>query len=438
MILLLLACCACGDAGFPPPIPKTQAVLAAFADEPQTGPVRAAGEARRLHLYVDASGSMKGFVGRPSSDYSRVLTYLLDDAATAGYDLSAFGFANRISAPLGNVGAETILKPGFYSGGETSFPDLFERIVREYEEGAVSVVVSDLVQSGRTGDQRALILAFQQLARKHPEVLLLALRSSFEGRYFVEGARTGSSFFLSLDGSTAEKSRPFYIVVIAPSRSDLDEARRFLLFDLHGYEEFDASSPGLKLSGGEYLSPGDGAVPVWNVYNAAEPLPVHSAIPRSLLSFLEISPPAKSKSLLRVRFAIEDAKDSRSGGLRSPRDLGFDVRSTSWRNGKWKPAEETDIAPEALLGDGGKSLTMSYSLPRPDPFVWDLYRVRLMPGAGNLRLPDWFEEWTTLDDSLPMWGNRTLKLELFLEAMTRSLREQVPLSEHYLLLGRGE
>ena len=420
-----------------PPVPTTEAVLQVCQDEAQSV-VKPAGEFRRLDLYVDSSGSMKGFVGRANSDYSRALMSLLERAATAGYDLSVFSFADRLSNPLGNVGAATILKTNFYSGKETSFPHLFERITREYNKGAISVVVSDLVQSGRTGDQRSLILGFQELARNHPQVLLLALRSSFEGLYFVEGARAGTSQLLSLDGTAVEKSRPFYALVIAPTRNDLDEARRFLLPSLQGYEEFDASSPGLKLTDVEY-SPSEGSIPVWNTYNPVEPLPAGLlSSPRALLSFLEITPPAGAKSPLRLRFSFEDSKDYRSHGLWSLRDLSFKVHRRSLRSGKWTQAVDAEIHPEALLSADGKFLNINYTFPRPDTSSWDLYHVRLMPGAGNLRLPSWVEEWTTPDDSLPIWGNRTFKLELFIEALTRSLREQVPVSEHYLLLGRGE
>lgn len=440
ILLFLAGCQDCGHDGLLPAIPTTEVVLQAFADGPKTsGPVKPTSQDRRLDLYVDASGSMRGFVGRSNSDYSRALSYLLEHAATAGYDLNAFGFANQVSAPLGNVSAAAILRPGFYSGGETSFPDLFERIIREHDKGVVSVVVSDLVQSGRIGDQRSLILAFQKLARKRPQVLLLAFRSSFEGRYFVEGAHAGTSLLLSLDGTTAERSRPFYALVIASSLTDLNEARRFLLPSLRGYEEFDASRPGLKLTDVEYLPSVDGLTPVWNTYKAVEPLSTGlPAFPRTLLSFNEIAPPMGPNSPLRLCFSFEDSPDYRSHGLWSPEDLSFTVHRSYLQTGKWKPAEEADIAPEALFSADGKFLNVSYALPRPDPFNWDLYRVRLMPGAGNLRLPSWVEEWTTPDDSLPIWGNRTFKLELFIEAMTRSLREQVPISEHYLLLGRGE
>jgi len=162
-----------------------------------------------------------------------------------------------------------------------------------------------------------------------------------------------------------------------------------------------------------------------------------SLTPCSLLSFLEIAAPPDRKSPLRLGFIVRDANPS-LGTIRWASNLSFAVERRLLRAGQWKAVEEMDLTPEALFSRDGKSITLSYSFPRPDPFSWDAYRIRLMPGEGNLRLPLWVEDWTALDDSLPLWGNRTLKLNLFVEAMVRSIQEQVPLSEHYILLGRGK
>lgn len=438
LLSVVLAGIGCGGAGLPTQPPQAEDVLPLFGA--RIGPVPAAGgrEVRPLDLYVDASGSMRGFVARPDSVFRNALGSLLDRASTSGYELSVFGFADRVSRPLGNIGASSILTPAFYSGGETSFPELAKSILRGHDSGAVSVVVSDLVQSGRTGDQRALASAFQGLAEKKPEVLLLAFRSAFEGRYFVEGANRGSVLKLSLDGTSDEKSRPFYVLIVAPNRVELDRVKRFLFPEVIAGEELDATRPGVALEQVEYLPAGEGEPPVWNTYRMPEALPMNSLTPRSVLSFLEISAPSGRRSPLRLGFTVKDENPSRLGTVREAGHFGFLVQRRLLRAGQWKTVEAIDLAPEALFSRNGKTMTLSYSFPRPDPFSWDAYRIRLMPGDGNLRLPLWVEDWTAADDSLAVLGNRTLKLDLFVEAMVRSIQEQVPLSEHYILLGRGE
>lgn len=434
-----LAVAGCNGCGHPPvQPPQAEDILPLFEAKEETPAASGGSQARSLDLYVDASGSMRGFVKRPESVFRNALSSLLDRASTSGYKLSVHGFADQVSKPLGNIGASSILTPAFYSGDETSFPELAKSILHRLDSGAVSIIVSDLVQSGRTGDQRALASAFQELASRKAEVLLLAFLSAFEGKYFVEGAKRGSVLSLSFDGSSAERSRPFYILIVAPSRVELDRARRFLFPDVVAEEEFDATRPGVSLEKAEYLPPNNGSLRVWNTYRMPEALSMSSLTPRSVLSFLEIAPPSGRKSPLRLGFTVKDENSSRLGTVRWASNVSFTVQRRILRAGQWKPLEDLDIDSEALFSRDGKAMTVSYSFPRPEPFSWDAYRIRLMPGEGNLRLPLWAEDWSAADDSLPLWGNRTLKLNLFVEAMIRSIQEQVPLSEHYILLGRGE
>lgn len=439
LVSVVLAAIGCNGGGGPPvQPPQAEDVPPLFGARAEPFQATGARQALPLDLYVDASGSMRGFVARPDAVFRNALSSMLDRASTSGYELSVCGFADHVSKPLGNIGASSILMPAFYSGDETSFPELAKSISRRLDSGAVSVVVSDLVQSGRTGDQRALASAFQELASRKPEVLLLAFRSAFQGKYFVEGAKRGTVLSLSLDGSSSEQSRPFYVLVVAPSRFEMDRARRFLFPDVIADEEFDATRPGVSLEKAEYLPPNQGSLPVWNTYKVPEALPMNSLTPPFILSFLEIAPPSGRKSPLRLGFTVKDENPSRLGTVRSASHLSFAIQRRRLQAGQWKPLEELDIDSEALFSRDGKSMTVSYSFPRPEPFSWDAYRVRFMPGDGNLRLPLWVEDWSVVDDSLPLWGNRTLKLNLFVEAMIRSIQEQVPLSEHYILLGRGE
>lgn len=436
IILSFLLCgtAACGGGrSLPPEPPRSADVLKAF--HVGRGAISNAEQSRPLALYIDSSQSMRGFATRADSGYRTAIDFLLDRSATAGYPLEIFRFADEI-APLGNVSTSTVLEPSFYSGAETSFPNLLRHIGEDERAGAISVIVSDLVQSGRTGDQRSLVLAFQELAKKGRQVVLLAFRSSFYGTYFVESRRQGrpNSLALDLDGRTPDRSRPFYMILVAEAGTNLAEVRRYLLPDIRGNEEFDASSPALAVEGVEYVPPDLGTVAVWNVYRAAEGLPAVIGH-RATLSFMEIGTPTGEASPLRLGLKLPVLGQS-NRFLRSPGDLEFLVEKRSFRNGRWTALKTADFAPEAVFRSADLGLT--YQVPRPDVASWDVYRVRISPGPGNLRLPAWVEDWTTPDDSLEMWGNRTLKLDLFVEAMNRSIKEKVPFSDQFILFGRGE
>lgn len=434
--VMLLCLAGCGGQPLPPAPPKNADFLKAFQAERAAAPQAGKEPSRPLHLYIDSSQSMRGFVANADSGYRNAIDFLLDRSATAGYPLEVFRFADGI-APLGNVAASAVLEPSFYSGAETSFPNLLAHIGEDERSGAISVIVSDLVQSGRTGDQRALVLAFQEVAKRGRQVVLLAFRSSFTGTYFVESRRQGrpKSLTLNLDGRTADRSRPFYMILIADRGTDLAEVRRYLLPDIQGNQEFDASSPALTVEGVEYVPPDLGTMSLWNVYRVAESLPGVVGH-RATLSFMEIGNPTAETSPVRLGLKIPASGPQSNRLLRSPRDLEFLAERRSFREGRWTKLQEVDLSPEALFRSADLGLT--YQVPRPAVSSWDVYRVRISPGPGNLRLPAWVEDWTTPDDSLEMWGNRTLKLDLFIEAMNRSIKEKVPLSDQFILFGRGE
>lgn len=406
-----------------------------FAPASTTGPVESAAKEPRILLYVDNSISMRGFAAPGVTNYRIALDFLLDRTSSAEYGLNVYSFADGVDA-LGSTSAAIVVDPSFYTGRATSFPDLFRHIGRECGPDDVAVVVSDLVQSGRTGDQRALVQAFQDLAQQRRSILLLAFRSAFEGRYFVEGHRTQvRSFDLVFNGKTPDQSRPFYMLLIAGSPAALIELRELLLPDIAADETFEATDPALPLERIEFVPPNP-EPPVWNVYKPSEAVSGLSGAAAEVLSFLEISPPAFEETTLRLR--LQCSGDCSTGRLRSPERLSLEMARRSLRSGKWNPPATVDLRPEALYSRDGKGITLDYRFPRPAPLSWDAYQVRIRPGVGNLQAPHWVEEWSTPDDSLPALGNLTYKLDLFVEAMVRSIQEQVPLSEHYILLGRGE
>jgi hypothetical protein len=428
----------CGGFTEPPSPPGGGDIVRRF--DPDSAPVyqraATAEPQRKIFLYVDSSVSMKGFVAQPPSNYWRALNFVMDRISTARYDLKVHEFSDRVSK-LENRSAASILSPSFYSGQETAFPLLFEHIARETQPEDIAIVVSDFVQSGRTGDQRALVTAFQKLTPKKPAILLLAFRSAFQGTYYVEGRRIiGPTIHLSLDGRAPDRARPFYVLLIAGSASGLEEARNLLLPDIGADEEFAVSKPALALATAEFLPPNSGEFPVWNAYRPVEKLPLKSDISVEALSFLEISPPIAEPTRLRLQFQC--AGECAASPLRAPERLHFEITRSSQKQGKWSAVEAVGSPAHALFSADRKHLSVEYSVRRPEALSWDVYRARILPGMANLRAPLWVDEWTTSEDGTVRLGHRTFKLDLFVEAMIRSIQEQIPISEHYLLLGRGE
>lgn len=428
----------CGDFTEPPSPPGSGEVVRRFdaSSAPLPGGVAATDPQRRIFLYVDSSASMKGFVAQPPSTYWQALNFVMDRISTAKYELNVHQFSDRVTK-LDNRSAASILSPSFYSGTETAFPLVFDHIARETRQQDIAIVVSDFVQSGRTGDQRALVTAFQKLTAKKPAILLLAFRSAFQGTYYVEGRKiAGSTIQLNLDGRAPDRARPFYVLLIAGSASGLEDARNLLLPDIGADEEFEPSKPALTLTATEFLPPNSGELPVWNAYRPVEKLPLKSGTSIEVLSFLEVAPPVAEPTRLRLQLQCDS--ECAASALRAPERLYFEITRSSQKLGKWSAVEPMDLSSHALFSSDRKHLIVDYAFPRPQPLSWDAYRVRILPGVANVRSPLWVDEWTTSEDGTSRLGHRTFKLDLFVEAMIRSIQEQIPISEHYLLLGRGE
>ena len=170
-------------------------------------------------LYIDDSASMRGYASLPDSHYVRVMNHILDAGATGNLSVTPYRFSSGI-APVGNLGIAQLLSPQFYGGLDTPLSRLLEHI--GVSPNRMSVIVSDLVQSDKTNDERALVKALRELARKRVEIRLLGFRSGFRGDYYVEHApyagHAQRKIPLTLDQSVPGGGRPFYLLVIAPNR----------------------------------------------------------------------------------------------------------------------------------------------------------------------------------------------------------------------------
>jgi hypothetical protein len=93
----------------------------------------------------------------------------------------------------------------------------------------------------------------------------------------------------------------------------------------------------------------------------------------------------------------------------------------------------------ANLRDGERQVvfTASFQFPSPKQSLWDAYHIQMLPGPGNLNVPDWVAEWSGSDDAAIEHGRKTLHLELFVEAMLREITERLVFLDSVILLGKG-
>jgi|CXWL01.1.fsa_nt_gi hypothetical protein len=431
-ILLLASACD------PPPPPPLDLALAAFGQALEV-PTKPALGRTPLQIYVDSSQSMRGFANVQGGRFCRLLDQLLDRSVAGGYEVSVYSFDKDVAPVAPSVGSNLLRDPLFFQGSETSFPVLFTAIRKARRPGGLALVLTDLVQSGKTGEQRAMAAALRDLATQPVEVVLIALRSPFVGRYWPESTRD-RPFDIALPDDDVRSSRPFYALLFADQIADIELLRRRLrLFTdptIRTSWELDASKPAIAASSLSVapVQPPPGGDAAWQVHTPARSLAPQGRTPRFAYWLVVGASSALAAQQLRFELRTESRME-----IEDPSRLSVTVQSSHCRLGACQPAAEWREVPVTVeRSPESSTILVTYGLPMPAAGTWDAFRVQFLPGPANLLEPVSTALWTTDDDSRPEHANRTFKLDLFVDTMLSTWREQTPIAEQYLFLGRPE
>ncbi len=408
-------------------------VLDAFGVEPEEVDF-ATGARLPVRIYLDSSGSMQGFVKNRTSTYVRVAADMMGKAATADYDVEIFKFSNGIEAVTDNA-SEAMLYPAFYSGSTTKLGRILGRVADEKLGEHVTVVVSDFVHSAGGEDHLELVSAFRNLVEVSPAAILLAFRSSFEGRYWpsTHPRSTNDPYILNTAEDRLTRGRPFYVLALAPTKAALKSFRDYVLDDLNPQHTFEPDRPPTSFKEVRF-APDYRQGSTWNRYNQFHLERSAGAIRRLVGYFVERQV-TRGEGELRLKYEIETATP-----IKALEKLAVEARRVRFRGHKvqGEPAR-LQLEPRIEPSADGASLWIGYPLPRPEsPRSWEAFHIRLRGGEGNIGAPLWVEEWTTHDDRAPINSNRTLNFDLLIEAMVRSLTEEVVFCDQFIVIGRGD
>ena len=412
--------------------PNLERVLQAFAACSQH-PVASSPQVPPVEIVIDDSESMRGYVEAPNSAYRRLVTKLLQKSIASGYTVRIGGFADlRQSEPL-ETPLSTVLSRSFYRRADTPLAALFTRIASPKGQ-KIYIVVSDMVQSETGRDSLALTGAFRSMIGAAPAIALYGFRSAFRGTYFVESEPKGKYLINVGD----DGGKPFYMLILAPSADSLQQFERY-------------AGIGPLTSGSDY-----------NVVQFQTFYPSESPIEIGAVNFVPPAPPVKSGWLGEnpltwkcgggdsVRVDTFRQRDQPAG--RS--ELVFSIQAVAKQpvilpNRYRVEIEKADIGPKsasvaparvATVEVAGKlgeaSCTVIYRFAPTVGHQWDIYRVRIRAGAGNLGLPAWVRDWSTSDDHADQ--KRTLNLATIIEAMVRSSSENVVFFDHVIELHGGK
>ncbi len=362
------------------------------------GPSATGPEPIELDVYLDATTSMEGFVGR-ESEYGEFL-YALEAALTSRWpeaDVRYFRFGTRVDS----IGRDTFLTaredPAFYR-----VPGLFERtnidsvLVRTGSD-RVAVVVTDLFQD--EGDTNALVRQVKERVFEQGLAAgLLAVESRFAGR--VYDAPGGPYAFASTPGDPATY-RPFYALLVG--RAPL--LRRLVFTTLEGSaavrpDRFALLSPYVVEAFDVELTKAGG--PEGQAINAAGP-----------------------DGEFRLRGdALGGTLNGRLSFTPAPAAVSFDPTRIELVAYRFAPGEQdstltTDVEMENLRVDGN-AVTFDLRLAPEGPPGTYRYLLLFRTGDGAVRAPDWVREISTTAPSATADPNKTLNLERLVSNLAQS------------------
>lgn len=425
----------------PPPLPPAPDIARALGCALTSAPTAAVGPTLAparpaVHLYLDASLSMRGFLPEPARraappvapgaapGYTAILEDLLGRLAGAGYPVTTHALcepACQARAEAAAPDARRIFTPEFYTGRESPLAETLGEVARRPGAGGVRLIVSDMEQSAAHTDQRALIAAFRALAERTPELLLLCFQAGFGNPPPARHTGAGRD-------RRPPPLRRFYLLAVAPDRPTLAELQRRVLSHLPARGAVQPDLPPVLVR--ELRPEPAGDDPPWVTYRAVQTLSCAAApgspsggTPARLAAFVERRPIRPEDRLrLRLRGELRGLQ-----AIRSLADLQYEVSQLP-------PARPAALLPSTERpADDPDALILTVPAPRPAAQSWDAYRVRVRAGGGNLEVPEWVARATG-----PVEQGGTPHLDHLVRALLQAVTENVVFLDLLLALGRGE
>jgi hypothetical protein len=320
----------------------------------------------------------------------------------------------------------------FYNKADTPLVELITRIAAQPEHSAI--VISDLVQSERqqSRDIQGLIAVLRQLVEKRSEIRLFAFRSDFTGDYYPE-SRTKAESKITVDASqnVPGAGRPFYLLVIAPNSTTMEKLSDYIVNRLYPANSFDPAHPALEISEIEITRSGSDK-PTWTRYNR---FVMRSAERREFDSaYVVVNPDVHSD---RIDLPITVTMNQYAP-VRRIEAIQIEGKMATWNPQSTAAISTTVPVSPGLWSTDSKTVQLKMKLKRPAPLAWDVYRLYLLPGQGNLEVPTWVRDWSTEDDSSIGEINKTYHLGLLVQTMENAISERQYCGEWTLKVNGGK
>ena len=401
--------------------------------------------ARRKHVevYIDGSGSMRGFIRGRASDgeapllgqtvYSSTLRDLraLLTSREDRVEFYKFGAAAESLAMPVNEPLQAVNQTSFYNQGDTLLGQLIKHLASREAENLPDtfILVTDGVQSTPTGsDFTEVVGAVRELGKRGFQFQVLAFRSDFNGEAFSE--------LLSERGQddrigNYQGERAFYWYVFSSVPDTGKELSDFLR------DEHQVANEYLNLSASPFIGSqvqiersSDAPRSFVRESNSAEP---------DLISLRWNGQKDNTQLIGKVTVTVQLRIHKDFQNLSMRHQFRLKVESLNLKTGN-EVKSEISLAAASIVESKPESLSLEFqfAIPRLEQPGQTAHRVSVLPKDAAFDLPSWVSENSTEDDTLISNYSKTLFIKDFIANLFLKDANTQRLTVVYFLIEEGD
>ncbi|WP_309736051.1 hypothetical protein [Chamaesiphon sp. OTE_75_metabat_556] len=363
-------------------------------------------------IFVDASGSMTGYVNSSGSDYSSAVNFL--DSIFDPQQTKYFSFDSTAKSINRDTFFDSARQPSFYKGKDSKID-----VALDSEQGRKSslvAIVTDLEQD--KGDVNRIVQKLATYIQKPNSALgLVGIKSNFNGTVYN---LNNSAFSYS-------KERPFYLLAIGNEAEVSKLIGKFKTKFAKSAQTiiFRQQLPGDELA---YLKlPGAKVESLRGKLSFPQSLQQDIRVERGdqLIELLEIDKRAR-EPLTGLNYELNFPANE-GGTVPTIATSRLQVNKVLAYDPKTKKMEENTTATKALklnLTQQGKTATVNVTIEAQDLPVGMYYMTADLPTAG-LIAPDSWKSWhQDINKSRNNDGSKTMGLLDFIDSLGNKVSEQ--------------
>mgnify|MGYP002624401172 CR=1 FL=1 len=368
-------------------------------------------EGANVDIYFDSTESMRGYTTLDADNIYRTLPYLLHDIGDSMGEVKFFKFGEKI----------TPLQPHEYKNFTTEEPyneiiTEVHNVIEKSNPENLSIIITDLFENDADWSIITEKIRKKYFA-KNLDVAVIGIKNPFQGKIFDVGLKKASFDYDS--GSSPEKFRPFYLLVLGQSPAIQDFINRF--------KEKITSENEIGI-----LLLSKNLIPTTTNFADNQELKLENFLTEDILKLDDAANYAEEIREFRVENFDSPASITSPLSNINYVNLNMDELQSEAKvyfaeQSVWKKFPKNDI--KATLEQDGERFFVKIEMTpikSLDKDTFNFVQVLISPTPKSFELPAWVEEWNmaNVDSNLKNFdGAKTVNLKQMLSSLKNSFIE---------------